>query len=118
MCVLWLTHRRPNERSPRLKQRNKPINSPSNNPIFAIVGRTNGAGKSTFAKIFIPGIPYINGDEIKRLAKQDGQRIDTFGLRILIQDRVQSHIRALESFAMESNLVSNFSFEIVNDVAT
>lgn len=74
-------------------------------------------GKSTFARNYLPSFPYINGDEIKRQAELSGQRIDTHSLRLTVQDRINNHVQHKESFAFESNLVSNYSFDIVNDLS-
>lgn len=54
-------------------------------PQFKIVAGPNGAGKSTFAEALV-NIPYINGDEIKRLSKEKGIRLDSFSLRIHIKN--------------------------------
>ncbi len=75
-------------------------------------------GKSTFARTYLSSFPYINGDEIKRQAELSGQRIDSFGLRTAVQSKINNHIFNKESFALESNLVSNYSFEIVPEVTS
>jgi predicted ABC-type ATPase len=86
-------------------------------PRFLIIAGPNGAGKSTLAETYAEGLQYINGDEIKRAYKEETkQSIDQFSLRNLIKIRIDSYIRKRESFAMESNLVSNYSYEIVQDL--
>jgi predicted ABC-type ATPase len=43
--------------------------------------------------------------------------MDQFSLRIHIRDLVNTYVRAHESFWLESNLVSNYSYDIVADLA-
>jgi predicted ABC-type ATPase len=87
-------------------------------PKFLIIAGPNGAGKSTLAETYAEGLLYINGDEIKRTHKvATGMGIDQFSLRALIKSRIENHVRTRESFAMESNLVSNYSYEVVQDLS-
>lgn len=74
-------------------------------------------GKSTFARNYFSKYPYINGDEIKRQAELSGQQFDIHSLRLTVQDRINNHVQRKESFAFESNLVSNYSFDIVQDLS-
>jgi predicted ABC-type ATPase len=88
-------------------------------PRFLIIAGPNGAGKSTLAETYAKGFKYINGDEIKRAYKEETKSsIDQFSLRNLIKTKIDSYISARESFAMESNLVSNYSYEIVQDLSS
>jgi predicted ABC-type ATPase len=88
-------------------------------PRFLIIAGPNGAGKSTLAETYAKGLLYINGDEIKRVYKEETkQSIDQFSLRNLIRVKIDAYVRARESFAMESNLVSNYSYEIVQDLSS
>lgn len=74
-------------------------------------------GKSTFARNYLPAFPYIDGDEIKRQAELSGERIDIHSLRLAVQDRINNHVLHKQSFAFESNLISNYSFDIVIDLS-
>lgn len=59
----------------------KKENTSSFGPKLKIVAGPNGAGKSTFAEAMLVDMPYINGDEIKRLARiNSGIRLDTFSI--------------------------------------
>jgi predicted ABC-type ATPase len=87
-------------------------------PRFLIVAGPNGSGKSTLATAFAKDLPYINGDEIKRSYKSEtGNSIDQFSLRALIKIRVDEYVRTSKSFAMESNLVSHYSYAIVQELS-
>lgn len=87
-------------------------------PRFLIIAGPNGAGKSTLAETYAKGFQYINGDELKRAYKNETkQSIDQFSLRNLIKAKIDVYVRTNESFAMESNLVSNYSYEIVQDLS-
>jgi predicted ABC-type ATPase len=87
-------------------------------PNFLIVAGPNGSGKSTWATAFAKNMPYINGDEIKRSYKSEtGNSIDQFSLRALIKSRVDEYAAANKSFAMESNLVSHYSYAVAQDLS-
>lgn len=82
-----------------------------------MVAGPNGVGKSTFARTVLPHLMYINGDEIKRQAKLNNQPMDAFTLRSTIQGKVNTLIKENRSFALESNLVSNYSYSIVDELS-
>jgi predicted ABC-type ATPase len=93
-------------------ERRRVESSQSNPPTFTIVAGPNGVGKSTFAKAVLTHVPYINGDEIKRLAELRGEPMDAFTLRSTIQEKIIEMKKEQKSFALESNLVSNHSYDI------
>ncbi len=86
-------------------------------PSLTIVAGPNGAGKSTFARTALKDTLYINGDEIKHKAQEEGFHIDQFSLRIHIRELVNSYARERKSFSLESNLVSYYSYDIVKDLS-
>jgi predicted ABC-type ATPase len=44
--------------------------------------------------------------------------MDAHSLRITVQEKIRDHTGKKESFAFESNLVSNYSYEIVTELST
>ena len=58
---------------------------------------------------------YINGDEIKRIARLRGKPIDVYESRREVNERVQNNFKKRQSFGIESNLTSNSSYEIAKE---
>jgi predicted ABC-type ATPase len=100
----------------RKPQSKSKVKSSPSKPSFTIVAGPNGVGKSTFARTVLPHVVYINGDEIKRQAKLNLQPMDAFTLRSTIQEKINTLIKERKSFALESNLVSNYNYAIVGEL--
>jgi hypothetical protein len=76
-------------------------------PIAVIVAGANGAGKTTFARQFVPalhpGVPFLNADEIQRQSSLFAT--PTAAARELLL-RLESAESLFESFAVETTLAS------------
>ena len=79
-----------------------------NRPIFYLIGGANGAGKTTFAKEFLPNearcLKFLNSDEIARgLSPFDNSAGQLQAGRILLGN-LKRNLENRESFALESTL--------------
>src|SRR5689334_17743110 len=78
---------------------------PISTPTIYLIGGCNGAGKTTFARDFLPShIRLLNADEIARgLSPFNPSLVATRAGRLLLEE-VHRALRARETFALESTL--------------
>src|SRR5262245_61469452 len=81
---------------------------PALKPIIYIIAGCNGAGKTTFAKEFLPKelkcLRFLNADEIARGLSPLQPSAGAVQAARLLLTQVEQSLRARETFALESTL--------------
>src|SRR5262245_18327558 len=77
-------------------------------PTIYLIAGCNGAGKTTFAKEFLPkevkSIRFLNADEIARGLSPSNPSAGAFQAGRLLLQLVEESLRRRETFALESTL--------------
>ena len=81
---------------------------PARSPTIYVIAGCNGAGKTTFAKEFLPKevkcLRYLNADEIARGLSPLKPSAGAIRAARLLLNQVDEHLRRRETFALESTL--------------